>query len=306
MAGPPFNINNTSPAPNALINAFPADEQANRTLIEDWLSWISDPTTGMIRSSVLPAAASVIPSGTKMLFVQTAAPTGFTKDVTHNNKALRIVNGTAGTGGSTAFTTVFASRTPAGSIDTVVATGSISSVSVTGTTDATTQSGTIGNTTDTGTVGGTAITVANLPAHDHGAGTYAFSDTTSSDGSHTHGIHNGNAVIGAGGAGTTSVSAVSDNDGSSSNIADAAGAHTHTVSGPVTGTSGSTGSGTTHTHSLTMNAHNHTFTGNSHTHTFTSNTHNHTFTGTGHGHTFTGTAMDFAVQYVDVIIATKD
>lgn len=42
---------------------------------------------------------------------------------------------------------------------------------------------------------------------------------------------------------------------------------------------GSTGGGGSHNHSLTMNAHN---------------------------HTFTGTALDFAVQYVDVIIATKN
>ena len=50
-------------------------------------------------------------TGTVMLFVQTAAPTGWTKGTTHNDKALRLVTGTAGTGGSTAFTTVLASRT---------------------------------------------------------------------------------------------------------------------------------------------------------------------------------------------------
>lgn len=52
-----------------------------------------------------------IVSGTVMLFQQTAAPTGWTKDTTHNNKALRIVSGTASSGGSTAFTSVFTSRT---------------------------------------------------------------------------------------------------------------------------------------------------------------------------------------------------
>ena len=46
-------------------------------------------------------------AGTKMLFQQTAAPTGWTKDTTHNNKALRVVTGTAGSGGATAFTSVF-------------------------------------------------------------------------------------------------------------------------------------------------------------------------------------------------------
>lgn len=56
------------------------------------------------------------PSGTLMLFQQTAAPTGWTKQTTHNNKALRVVSGAAGSGGSTAFTSVFASRTPSGSV----------------------------------------------------------------------------------------------------------------------------------------------------------------------------------------------
>ena len=55
--------------------------------------------------------SNAFPSGTTMLFQQTAAPTGWTKNVTHNDKALRLVSGTAGSGGSTAFTTIFGSRT---------------------------------------------------------------------------------------------------------------------------------------------------------------------------------------------------
>ncbi|PKN23181.1 MAG: hypothetical protein CVU64_24165 [Deltaproteobacteria bacterium HGW-Deltaproteobacteria-21] len=50
---------------------------------------------------------AVIPSGTSMLFVQSAAPTGWTKSATHNNKSLRVVSGTAGSGGSVAFTDAF-------------------------------------------------------------------------------------------------------------------------------------------------------------------------------------------------------
>jgi hypothetical protein len=53
----------------------------------------------------------VLPAGTVALFVQTAAPTGWTKSVAHNDKALRVVSGTVSTGGSTAFSTVFAART---------------------------------------------------------------------------------------------------------------------------------------------------------------------------------------------------
>lgn len=53
-----------------------------------------------------------IPTGTLMLFQQTAAPTGWTKQTTHNDKALRVVSGTASSGGTSAFTTVFANQTP--------------------------------------------------------------------------------------------------------------------------------------------------------------------------------------------------
>jgi hypothetical protein len=60
----------------------------------------------------LPAGAldnaQAFTAGTLMLFQQTAAPTGWTKQTTHNNKALRVVSGTASSGGSVAFTTAFA------------------------------------------------------------------------------------------------------------------------------------------------------------------------------------------------------
>lgn len=46
-------------------------------------------------------------SGTALVFNQTSAPTGWTKSSTHNDKALRVVSGTVGSGGSTAFTSVF-------------------------------------------------------------------------------------------------------------------------------------------------------------------------------------------------------
>lgn len=52
-------------------------------------------------------ARQAFPAGTKMLFVQTSAPTGWTKDTDQNDKALRIVSGTPGTGGSSPFSTVF-------------------------------------------------------------------------------------------------------------------------------------------------------------------------------------------------------
>jgi len=56
----------------------------------------------------------VFPSGTAMLFQQTAAPTGWTKSTTYNDYAIRITNGTTSTGGSVAFTTAFASKAVSG------------------------------------------------------------------------------------------------------------------------------------------------------------------------------------------------
>lgn len=102
--------------------------------------------------------ADPIPSGTVMLFVQTAAPTGWTKSTTHDNKALRVVSGTAGSGGSAAFTTAFGTPSVSGSV----------SISV---------SGTVGNHT---------LTVAQMPSHAHNVGTNgcgaSFSASTSSSG----------------------------------------------------------------------------------------------------------------------------
>lgn len=85
-----------------------------------------------------------IAGGSLMLFQQTSAPTNWTKGTSHDNKALRVVTGTATPGGSTAFTSVFASRTPAGS------------VSVSG-----------------GSVGDHTLTTAEIPSHTHpGGGSY--------------------------------------------------------------------------------------------------------------------------------------
>jgi hypothetical protein len=52
---------------------------------------------------------AAFPSGTVMLFYQAAAPTGWTKLTTQNDKALRVVSGAGGVaGGSNAFSTVMA------------------------------------------------------------------------------------------------------------------------------------------------------------------------------------------------------
>lgn len=88
-------------------------------------------------------------AGTAMLFVQTAAPTGWTKSTSHNDKALRVVSGTAGSGGASAFSSVFASRTPGGSV----------SVS--------------------GSVGSTTLDSNMIPGHSHLGGAYRIWDGAS-------------------------------------------------------------------------------------------------------------------------------
>jgi len=141
-----------------------------------------------------------------MLFQQTAAPTGWTKETTHNNKALRVVSGTCVDGGTTAFTSVFASRTPAG-----------------------TNSG--------GSVTATTLNTTQIPSHTHN-----MRDTASFN------LKDGGAVV--------------------ANISYTSTTGTGSATEP-------TGGGLSHPHGFT-------------------------------NPTFAGTAMDFAVQYVDLIIASKD
>jgi len=155
------------------------------------------------------AAGGGFPAGTAMMFVQTAAPTGWTKDTTHNNKALRVVSGTASSGGSVAFTTAFASQTPAGSV-------AISAIS--------------------GTAGATTLTTPQIPSHQH---SIPF------------------ATSGISGP-TTGVSTAGTKPAVNTGLQGGGGSHDH----PFSFTSGTA--------------------------------------------SFTGTAINLAVQYVDVIIATKD
>lgn len=55
-------------------------------------------------------------AGTRMLFAQASAPVGWTKVTSYNDYAVRLVSGTgAGTGGSTAFSSVLTARTIANS-----------------------------------------------------------------------------------------------------------------------------------------------------------------------------------------------
>jgi len=56
--------------------------------------------------------ATAVPSGTVMLFYQAAAPTGWTKLTTNNDKTLRVVSGSGGVaGGTNPYSTVMAQTT---------------------------------------------------------------------------------------------------------------------------------------------------------------------------------------------------
>ena len=146
-------------------------------------------------------ATSSFPTGTRLSFQQTAAPTGWTKDTTAglNNSSMRIVTGSVVNGGSVDFTTAFASQTPTGSV-------SISSVS--------------------GSAGATTLTTPQIPSHTHSTrfdsgpdgppsraiyvgttvrsqfSTYDVNNNTGGGGSHTHpfsfssgsGTFSGNAI----------------------------------------------------------------------------------------------------------------
>ena len=95
------------------------------------------------------SAYDKFPSGTRLLFQQTTAPTGWTKDVTHDNKALRIVSGSVSSGGSLGFTAAFTSR------------------SVAGTTVGETVAGTTSSRSISGTTGSTILNIQQIPSHYH-------------------------------------------------------------------------------------------------------------------------------------------
>ena len=90
--------------------------------------------------SQAPAGGQAFPTGTVMLFAQTSAPTGWTKNSsTGNDSALRLVTGSVSTGGSVAFSSVFVTNRAV----------SITSVS--------------------GSIGATTLSTPQIPSHSHPA-----------------------------------------------------------------------------------------------------------------------------------------
>jgi hypothetical protein len=102
-------------------------------------SGTANDTTFLRGDRTWQAIPSPIPSGTVMLFAQTSAPTGWTKNTsTGDNHAIRVVTGTASSGGSVDFTTAFSSQAVTGTV----------SVS--------------------GSAGATTLTTPQIPSHTHG------------------------------------------------------------------------------------------------------------------------------------------
>jgi microcystin-dependent protein len=87
----------------------------------DGMLWIDNTNTPYeLKVRNAPALSwdilSGFPAGTRMLFQQSTAPTGWTKDTSQNNKALRVTSGNVTTGGSITFTDAFASRGISGTV----------------------------------------------------------------------------------------------------------------------------------------------------------------------------------------------
>jgi hypothetical protein len=184
------------------------------------------------------------PAGTVMLFAQTSAPTGWTKNTTTgDNSALRVTTGAASTGGTVGFTTAFASQAVSGSI-----------ANQTATNQAFTPAGSVSISSVAGSAGATTLSTPQIPSHNHSVtANYKY----------------------FGGGPTAWVKGY--------------GAGTLTLGTSYTGGSGS------HTHPFSFSSGSGSFTGTS-----------ATVTQNAHNHTFTGTAINLAVQYIDVIRASKD
>lgn len=247
------------------------------------------------------SAGWVVPSGTALLFNQTAAPTGWTKVTTHNDKALRVVSGTVGSGGSVAFTTAFASQTPAGSVSVTAGIGTLATgigtlaagigTLAAGAGTLSVGAGTLGtaNATATGSVSlasgggvsGYTLAVADMPSHNHSQ-YYSTNRNVNS-------IYN------------TRLSNSAENfvDSSSILYTGGSGSHSHGFTNP--------------SYSFTGSAHSHTVSGSPSLSGSPALSGAPALSGSpslsgapSASGSFTGTAINLAVQYVDVIIATKN
>ena len=227
-------------------------------------------TTAYVTTGI--ANAQAFPSGTKMLFQQTSAPTGWTKITSAvNNKTLRVVSGSVGSGGNVSFTHAFGDRTITANASNTTQGGNISVAN-------TTAGGnvSISSVSTSGTVNSHTLSSNEMPSHQH--------SVRGNSGANYWGQQNS----GGGWHGITNYSYRNANQ--------------QYTSGPYTAfNTENTGGGGGHSHGFTGSSHNHTGTlsGSAHTH-------NASFTGSAHNHSISVTNLDMQVEYLDVIIASKD
>lgn len=267
-----------------------------------------------LESTATGGTTSSIPSGTAMMFAQGSAPTGWTKSGSHNNKALRVVSGSGGgSGGTVAFTSAFTSHSTSGTV----------SFTVDESTDNETASGTVGSRTSTGSVdnGGSSTTGSD------GGFSKSFSDTTDNETIYINDV-TGNHTLTTSQMPTHSHSFIRTRYATASGGGGTPGAEFGTMtSGAWSETAvQNEGSSSSHYHNINLsNTHHHDFSGSisvgdhnhstpNHSHGLSMNSHNHGFTGDAHNHDISFTAsgtssmnnINLSVQYVDVIICTKD
>jgi hypothetical protein len=256
-------------------------------------------------TNVVDALTPAFDTSTRMIFAQTTAPTGWTKDTSnYNQHALRVVTGTASTGGTIDFTTAFASKAVTGNVTVTANTGlvaqggnisvSTGNATVPVTVNPATQGGNISVSTGNAVSpnGNTTLAVPTIPSHSHISGPFVLAGEASL------GVFGTSPAVSTGRATSTAprpvglagVSANTSNTGGSGAHTHPAGNHTHPASGTFTGT-----------------AHTHPASGGNHLHPASGN-----FSGSPHSHpvsapaTFSGSAINLAVKYLDVITATKD
>ena len=232
-------------------------------------------------SANITISASEFSSTTTIVFYQEAAPLGWTKSTSHDNKALRVVSGTGGGyHGSSPFTSVFASRgVPLPEHNHSANTDTHNGHQHSGPTN----SQSIDHTH--------TFTTGNQSANHY----HALSTNYVSDHQHTMNLYSSGSEAGgygmnfAGGFENRVKVAVTGGDNTGG-----AGGHQH--DGTTTGVSAD------HNHSGTTGGG-----GGSHSHDFTTQTagsHSHSITVNNSG--TSGASMDFAVQYIDVIICSKN
>jgi hypothetical protein len=263
--------------------------------------------------------SSEFPGGTILSFGNAAAPTGWTKVTTTNNAALRIVSGQGGlTGGAVDFTTAFTSQPVTGNIslsglaltgastDTVSQTpqGSVNLSGLNTNTVSQTPSGSVNlSGLNTNTVNQTPSGTVSLSGATVGPVTLSVTQIAS----HTHTYQQRPA----GGSQGGTIGGVNNQTSSQTESSGGNGQHTHSISG----NSGTfNGNSLSHSHSVSGSG---TFNGSplSHNHSVTGNgssdgnplTHSHVVTGgVGGSASFSGNAINLAVKYYDMIIASKN